>query len=89
MVDNRKARSSDKDNGNDCCKECRECYCVTKGKCDWIKSLVCAKWLHENCAIFSQIYVDCGRNNGSKNLEKQRNLQINKESHSDKNSLFY
>lgn len=34
LVHNRKARSSDKDNGNDCCKDCRECYCVTKGKCD-------------------------------------------------------
>jgi hypothetical protein len=72
IVHNRNSRDSDKDNESDCCKECKECYCVPKGKCGWIKCLVCEKWLHENCTILSQTCVDCGRNNGSKDLEKQK-----------------
>jgi hypothetical protein len=72
MVHFRNSRSSVKYNDNDCCKERKECYCVTKEKCGCIKCLVCEKWLHKNSKILSQICVDCGRNNGSKNLEKQK-----------------
>jgi hypothetical protein len=83
--------NSDKNNDSDCCKECEECYYVTKEECDWIKCSFCEKWLHENYTNFSKTCIDCGRNNRSRKLKKVRNLQRSKkEPHSDtQHILFY
>jgi hypothetical protein len=70
MVHNQNSSISDKNEESDCRKECKEYCCVTKGECDWIKCSLCEKWLHENCTIFSKTYMDCGRNNRSRNLNK-------------------
>jgi hypothetical protein len=70
MVHNPNSRNSDKNDDSDICKECKEYYYVKKGECDWIKCSFCEKWLLENCTIFSQTCIDCGRNNSSKNLKK-------------------
>jgi hypothetical protein len=39
-VHNPNSSNSDKNDDSDCCKECKEYYCVTKEECDWIKMLV-------------------------------------------------
>jgi len=56
---------------SDCCKECMECYCVTKQEYEWIECTVCGKWLHEKCSIFSKTCIDCGHNICSKYLEQR------------------
>jgi hypothetical protein len=54
---------------SNCCKECKNYYCVTKKECDWIKHRVCENWLHESCTIFSSACKNYGGKNYS-NPEK-------------------
>jgi len=64
--------SSNSDNGdyNDCCKECKEYYCVTEQDCQWIKCPVCEKWMLENYTSLSKTCLDCGHNIRFEWLEK-------------------
>ena len=70
MVHNPNCSNSDKSDDNDCCKECKEYYCVTKQDCDWIKCPVYEKRMLENCTSLSKTCLDCGHDIRSVWLEK-------------------
>lgn len=45
------------------CKECLENYFQTTKKGDWLRCANCKRWLHEECTIFHEFCIDCGRVN--------------------------
>jgi hypothetical protein len=84
MVHNPNCSNSYKSDDSDCCKECKEYYCVTKQDCEWIKCPVSEKWMLENCTSLSKTCLDFGYSIRSVWLEILGNLQRNtKESRGD------
>ncbi|KAG8295034.1 hypothetical protein J6590_089620 [Homalodisca vitripennis] len=49
------------DNEDDECTECLELYQETTSTSDWIKCMVCGRWMHESCTIYEGKCIDCGR----------------------------
>lgn len=43
------------------CVECFDDYQKTKSKVDWIKCIMCRKWLHEDCTLYGDYCNQCGR----------------------------
>lgn len=43
------------------CVECLEDYSKTQSTCDWIKCVICTRWLHESCSIYEDKCALCGR----------------------------
>lgn len=62
------------------CSECLEEYGRTQDSCDWIKCVVCSRWLHESCSKFLNKCAVCGR---AEILLKRKEEQM-KKAHSKK-----
>lgn len=54
------------------CVECLEEYEKTNSSADWIKCVICLRWLHETCTIHNNMCSVCGR------MEKRKNRAVKK-----------
>ncbi|XP_063226226.1 uncharacterized protein LOC134533020 isoform X1 [Bacillus rossius redtenbacheri] len=54
------------------CVECLEEYEKTTSSADWIKCVICSRWLHETCTIYCNMCSVCGR------MEKRKNWAAKK-----------
>ncbi|KAG5871854.1 hypothetical protein JTB14_019370 [Gonioctena quinquepunctata] len=54
---------SEDSDGNDekTCVGCGEIYELTTGTEDWMDCVVCQRWIHEGCTMFSDRCRRCGR----------------------------
>lgn len=61
------------------CVECLEDYSKTQSTSDWIKCVVCTKWLHESCSIYKDKCALCGRKeNQNRKLSQKKQYHLKK-----------
>lgn len=49
------------EDNDDECTECLELYHETTSTSDWVKCIMCGRWMHESCTIYEAKCIDCGR----------------------------